>query len=56
VGTVELKVERLAIISAERQLLIVHHADPGSPSERGLAHLAGLAAANIGSASRTPPH
>ncbi len=56
VGTVELKVERLAIISAEGQLLIVHHADPGSPSERALAHLAGLAAANIGSAPRTPPH
>jgi hypothetical protein len=34
----------LAVTSAEGQLLIVHHADPGSPSERALTLLAGIAA------------
>jgi hypothetical protein len=44
VGAVELRIERLAVTNAEGQLLIVHHADPGSPSERALTLLAGMAA------------
>jgi hypothetical protein len=45
VGSLELQAEWLAIIGAERQLLIVYHAAPGSPSEQALTRLAGLAAA-----------
>jgi transcriptional regulator with XRE-family HTH domain len=44
VGSIRVNVERFGIISAEGQLLIVHHADPGSPSERALSVLAGMAA------------
>jgi hypothetical protein len=44
VGAITVNVERFGIISAEGQLLIVHHADPGSPSERALRLLAGMAA------------
>ena len=44
VGSIELKIERLAISGAEGQLLIVHHADPGGPAERALTLLAGIAA------------
>jgi transcriptional regulator with XRE-family HTH domain len=43
VGCLELRAESLAITGTEGQLLIVHHADPGSPSERALALLAGMA-------------
>ncbi len=44
VGPLELKPERLAIIGAEGQVLVVHHAEPGSASERALRLLAGIAA------------
>jgi transcriptional regulator with XRE-family HTH domain len=44
VGPLELKPERLSIIGTEGQMLIVHHAEPGSPSERALRLLAGIAA------------
>jgi transcriptional regulator with XRE-family HTH domain len=44
VGPIELKPERLAIIGAVGQVLIVHHAEPGSQSERALSLLAALAA------------
>jgi transcriptional regulator with XRE-family HTH domain len=44
VGPLELQPERLAIIGSEGQVLIVRHADPGSPSERALARLAGMTA------------
>jgi transcriptional regulator with XRE-family HTH domain len=44
VGCLELKPERLSIIGTEGQVLIVHHAEPGSPSERALRLLAGVAA------------
>jgi transcriptional regulator with XRE-family HTH domain len=43
VGPLELKPERLAIIGTEGQVLIVHHAEPGSPSERALSLLAAMA-------------
>jgi hypothetical protein len=43
VGAFTVAVERFGIIGAEGQLLIVHHADPGSPSERALSILAGMA-------------
>src|SRR6185295_10336518 len=44
VGTLELQPERLAILGTEGQLLIVCHAEPGSPSEAALFRLAGIAA------------
>lgn len=44
VGTLELQPERLAILGTEGQLLIVCHAEPGSPSEQALLRLARLAA------------
>jgi transcriptional regulator with XRE-family HTH domain len=44
VGAVTVNVERFGVIGAEGQLLIVHHADPGSPSERALRLLAGMVA------------
>lgn len=44
VGTLELQPERLAILGTEGQLLIVCHAEPGSPSERALLRLARIAA------------
>jgi transcriptional regulator with XRE-family HTH domain len=40
VGTIELKPERLAIVGTNGQLLIVSHAQPGSPSEQALERLA----------------
>ena len=46
VGSFEVHVERFAITGAEGQTLIVHHADPGSPSEQGLCRLADLVAAS----------
>ena len=54
VGLISVNVERFAIISAEGQLLIVHHADPGSPSEAALARLADLARASLPGVPRTP--
>ena len=44
VGTLELQPERLAILGKEGQLLIICHAEPGSPSERALLRLADVAA------------
>jgi transcriptional regulator with XRE-family HTH domain len=44
VGHLELRAEKLAITGTEGQLLIVLHADPGSPSEYSLTLLAGMAA------------
>jgi transcriptional regulator with XRE-family HTH domain len=44
VGPLEVHPERLAITSTHGQLLIVFHADPGTPSERALAALARLVA------------
>ena len=44
VGPIRVNVERFGVIGAEGQLLIVHHADPGSPSERALRLLAGMVA------------
>lgn len=44
VGPLELRVERLAVLEAPRQILIVCHAEPGSSSERALARLAELTA------------
>jgi len=48
VGTLELQPERLAILGAAGQLLIICHAEPGSPSERALIRLAELTVANSG--------
>jgi transcriptional regulator with XRE-family HTH domain len=47
VGTLELQPERLAILGAEGQLLIVCHAEPGSLSEQRLLQLARIAAGNV---------
>jgi hypothetical protein len=44
VGRLELRAEMLAITGAEGQLLIVHHAEPGSQSEHSLTLLASMAA------------
>jgi transcriptional regulator with XRE-family HTH domain len=44
VGPLELLVETFAITAAEGQLLIVNHAEPGSPSERALSRLSGMVA------------
>jgi transcriptional regulator with XRE-family HTH domain len=46
VGLIELRADQLAIAGTERQLLIVYHAKAGSPSERALCLLAGMAAGN----------
>jgi len=54
VGLIRVNVERFGIISAEGQLLILHHADPGSPSERALLRLADLTAASVPGGPRTP--
>jgi hypothetical protein len=43
VGTLELWPETLAITATEGQLLIIYHADPGSPSERALTRLSDMA-------------
>jgi transcriptional regulator with XRE-family HTH domain len=40
VGTLELQPERLAVAAADGQMLVVCHAEAGSPSERALARLA----------------
>ena len=44
VGPLELKPERFAIIGTNAQVLVVHHAEPGSPSERALKLLAAMVA------------
>lgn len=44
VGRLELLVETFALTAAEGQLLVVEHAEPGSPSERALSRLAGSVA------------
>jgi transcriptional regulator with XRE-family HTH domain len=44
VGRMELMIETLAITDAEGQFLVINHAEPGSPSERALTRLAGIAA------------
>jgi transcriptional regulator with XRE-family HTH domain len=44
VGRLELLVETFAITAAEGQLLVVDHAEPGSPSEHALRRLAGSVA------------
>jgi len=54
VGLIRVNVERFGIISTEGQLLIVHHADPGSLSERALLRLADLAAASVPVGPRRP--
>jgi transcriptional regulator with XRE-family HTH domain len=46
VGLIELRADQLAIAGTDRQLLIVYHAKAGSPSERALCLLAGMAAGN----------
>ncbi|WP_439694297.1 helix-turn-helix domain-containing protein [Curtobacterium sp. SP.BCo] len=44
VGDLELRREKLAVGGTDGQLLVVHHAEPGSPSARALALLGSLAA------------
>jgi transcriptional regulator with XRE-family HTH domain len=44
IGPLELRIERLALLEASGQILIVCHAEPGSPSEHALLRLAELAA------------
>jgi hypothetical protein len=45
VGPLELRYDKFAIAGAADQMLVVYHADPGSPSERALALLGSIAAA-----------
>ncbi len=42
VGPVTLKPERFAVVGTEAQVLVVHHAEPGSSSARALNLLAGM--------------
>ncbi|GAA4596830.1 helix-turn-helix transcriptional regulator [Planotetraspora phitsanulokensis] len=42
VGPLELRYEKLAVVGTDGQVLVVHHAEPGSISEQGLALLSGL--------------
>jgi transcriptional regulator with XRE-family HTH domain len=44
VGRIELMAETLAITDAAGQFLVITHAEPGSPSERALTRLSGIAA------------
>jgi transcriptional regulator with XRE-family HTH domain len=53
VGELELGYESFAINDSPGQLLVAYHAEPGSPSERALALLAGIAA---GEAVTAPRH
>jgi transcriptional regulator with XRE-family HTH domain len=46
VGPLKLNVERFPISGTDGQVLVVHHADPDSPSERALTRLARPVAAN----------
>ncbi|PZE34998.1 transcriptional regulator [Curtobacterium sp. MCPF17_031] len=50
VGDLELRREKLAVGGTDGQLLVVHHAEPGSPSARGLALLGSLAATRTAAA------
>jgi transcriptional regulator with XRE-family HTH domain len=43
VGRIDLLIETFSITSADGQLLVVDHAEPGSPSERALSRLSRLA-------------
>ncbi len=43
VGAFELRVERLAVVGADGQILVLHYAEPGSPSENALIRLAEIA-------------
>ena len=56
VGDLELRREKLGIGGTDGQLLVLHHAEPGSPSARALALLGSLAAdadgAGAGAADR----
>ncbi len=45
VGPLELRHEKLPVPDTDRQILVVYHAEPGSPSAERLALLASLAAA-----------
>ncbi|WJX99929.1 helix-turn-helix transcriptional regulator [Curtobacterium sp. 458] len=49
VGALELRREKLGIGGTDGQLLVVHHAEPGSASAQGLAVLASLAASRAAS-------
>lgn len=53
VGDLELRREKLAVGGTDGQLLVVHHAEPGSASERALALLGSLAASDAASAAST---
>lgn len=57
VGDLELRREKLGVGGTDGQLLVVHHAEPGSPSARGLALLGSLAATRTVStaAARSDP-
>ncbi|MFJ8982476.1 hypothetical protein [Streptomyces sp. NPDC102282] len=43
VGRLELRHERLLLTGTDGQLLVVHHADPGTPSARKVSRLADMA-------------
>lgn len=47
VGDLELRREKLGIGGTDGQLLVVHHAEPGSPSARALALLGSLSAPSV---------
>jgi transcriptional regulator with XRE-family HTH domain len=51
VGELELRREKLGIGGTDGQLLVLHHAEPGSPSARALALLGSLAATTAGAAA-----
>jgi transcriptional regulator with XRE-family HTH domain len=58
VGPIELQPERLVIMGTDSQMLIIGHAEPGSPSERALQILSRTSASSrnsrVGRAARSP--
>jgi hypothetical protein len=56
VGGLALNEEIMALVQDEGQRLVVHTAEPGSPSEAGLRLLAGLAAEGRGRATAQAAH
>jgi transcriptional regulator with XRE-family HTH domain len=53
VGELELRREKLAVAGSDGLLLVVHHAEPGTPSADALALLGSLSATDRGTAAAT---
>jgi MmyB-like transcription regulator ligand binding domain len=55
VGELELRYESFAVAGNPGQMLVVYHAEPGSPTEQALALLSSIAAEARGTASAAAP-